>query len=75
VSEISVVIPTLGRPDLLRRVLDRLGRQTAPPESFEVLVAADEQEQQLDALRDAARGQPYAARVLQQPAREPGAHD
>jgi len=36
----SVVIPTFRRPDTLLRVLEALGRQTAPPE-FEVVVVDD----------------------------------
>ncbi len=46
---LSIVIPTLGRQHLLSRVLDRLGRQTGAGD-FEVLVVADAQERDLDAL-------------------------
>src|SRR5204862_2528736 len=49
----------------------RLDRQTAPPESFEVLVVADAKEEQPDALEDAAAGRGYAARVVR--AGRPGA--
>jgi GT2 family glycosyltransferase len=68
---VSLVIPTLGRHALLRRVLDRLDRQTAPAESFEIVVAADAKEERLDVLEDIAAGRPYAARV--EHAARPGA--
>lgn len=38
---ISVVIPTYRRPDLLRRCLEALCRQTIAPTSFEVIVVDD----------------------------------
>ena len=38
---ISVVIPTLDRPDLLRRCLESLMVQTMDPLSFEIIVVAD----------------------------------
>jgi GT2 family glycosyltransferase len=65
VSRIAIVIPTLGRYELLGRVLDRLDRQTAPLESFEVLVVADAKEQHPEALEEVAGARTYAARVLQ----------
>lgn len=39
--ELSVVIPTFGRPAKLRACLRRLARQTLSPERYEVLVAID----------------------------------
>jgi glycosyltransferase involved in cell wall biosynthesis len=39
--DISVVIPTCGRPELLRRCLDALSRQTLDPSRFEVIVVDD----------------------------------
>src|SRR5437660_1138267 len=42
--QISVVIPTLRNPAVLRRVLDGYARQDAPPGSFEVIVVADQAE-------------------------------
>jgi GT2 family glycosyltransferase len=71
VTGVSVVIPTLGRPALLRRVLDRLDAQSAPPGSFEVLVVADAKEERLDDLDRAVAGRRYAARRLTAP--RPGA--
>jgi GT2 family glycosyltransferase len=71
VSEITAVIPTLGRPALLRRVLDRLERQTAARGAFEVVVVADAAEREVDALDAAAADRPYRARRLQ--AERPGA--
>jgi glycosyltransferase involved in cell wall biosynthesis len=38
---VSVVVPTKGRPDLLRRCLAALRNQTLDPASFEVLVVDD----------------------------------
>jgi len=38
---ISVVIPTLNRPDALPRTLAALARQTLDPQSFEVIVVTD----------------------------------
>ncbi len=70
-SEITAVIPTLGRPALLRRVLDRLDRQTAPAEAFEVIIAADAAERGPAELDAAVAGRRYRARRLQ--AERPGA--
>ena len=39
--QVSVVIPTYRRPDLLRRCLDAVLAQRLPPEAFEVVVADD----------------------------------
>jgi GT2 family glycosyltransferase len=65
---LSVVIPTLGRPRLLRELLDRLGRQDA--QDFEVVVAADAAEAEIAGVRDAVQGRPYPARAVL--AEEPG---
>jgi GT2 family glycosyltransferase len=35
---ISVVIPCLGRPDLTRRCLDSLSRQSLPPQNFDIVL-------------------------------------
>jgi GT2 family glycosyltransferase len=63
---LSVVIPTLGRPALLARALDRLDAQTE--RDFEVIVVADAAERDLEALDRAVAGR---ARRLQ--AERPGA--
>lgn len=65
---LSVVIPTLGRPGLLRELLDRLARQDA--EDFEVVVAADAAEPDAAGVRAAVQDRPYPARAVV--AREPG---
>src|SRR5436305_13294617 len=39
--ELSVIVPTHNRRELLRLCLASLERQTAPPEAFEVVVAVD----------------------------------
>jgi peptidoglycan/xylan/chitin deacetylase (PgdA/CDA1 family)/glycosyltransferase involved in cell wall biosynthesis/predicted TPR repeat methyltransferase len=38
---VSVVVPTIGRRESLRRLLDSLASQTASPEDFEVVVVDD----------------------------------
>lgn len=40
--EVSVVVPTSGRMDLLDRCLDALTRQTLPASAFEVIIVDDE---------------------------------
>jgi GT2 family glycosyltransferase len=65
--KLTIVIPTLGRPGLLSRTLDRLDGQ----EGFEVLVVADAREEDLDGIRAATRGRPFETRVFQ--AETPGA--
>jgi GT2 family glycosyltransferase len=69
--DVSIVIPTLGRPAQLRRVLDHLDRQTAPASAFEVIVVADAKEERWDELDAAVAGRGYATRRLQ--ASRPGA--
>lgn len=68
---VSIVIPTLERLALLRRVLDRLERQTASPSDFEVIVAADAKERGLDDLQAALAGRAFSARSVRGP--KPGA--
>jgi GT2 family glycosyltransferase len=70
-AHLSVVIPTLGRPQLLARVLDRLAYQSAPADSFEVIVAADAYEQRIAHVGQSLSDRPYATRLLQ--ADSPGA--
>ncbi|MEW6745862.1 MAG: glycosyltransferase [Planctomycetota bacterium] len=41
VPEISLIIPTAGRPAIVRNLLERLGRQTIPPHRYEVIVTDD----------------------------------
>src|SRR3954454_24932477 len=69
--ELSVVIPTLGRPAQLHRVLDRLDAQVEVDGAFEVVVVADAKEAQLEALDEAVAGRSFPARRLQ--ADRPGA--
>jgi GT2 family glycosyltransferase len=59
VTELTVVIATLDRPDTLGQTLDRLERQDSAPE-FDVVVASDAAESNLDAVRAAIgeRGYP-----------------
>jgi GT2 family glycosyltransferase len=68
---LTIVIPTLDRPAVLARALDRLVRQDAPDGSFEVVVVADARDSDVDAVRGAVYGRPFAVRVLQ--AEAPGA--
>src|SRR2546423_5552186 len=69
--EISIVVPTLRRAALLRRVLDHLERQATPAGSFEVLVVADANEQDVSLLDRAIADRPYSAKRLR--AERPGA--
>jgi GT2 family glycosyltransferase len=69
--ELSVVIPTLGRPAQLRRVLDRLEAQAGVAGKFEVIVVADAKETQFDAVDEAVGERSFPARRLQ--ADRPGA--
>src|SRR5690606_8162709 len=39
--EVSVVVPTCGRPALLARCLEALARQSLPRDSYEVIVVED----------------------------------
>ncbi len=65
--ELSIIIPTHDRCDLLRRTLDALALQTVPCDAFEVIVVAD-------GCRDNTAAQvrslapPFALRVVEQPA-------
>lgn len=68
--DVSIVICTLGKPTLAQ-VLDRLDRQTAPPESFEVVVVADAAAKRLDVIQESLAGRRYRTRLLQAP--RPGA--
>ncbi len=69
--ELSILIPTLGRPALLRRVLDRLDHQTVAAGSFEVVVVADANERDTAGLDAIVSNRGYATRRLQ--AKRPGA--
>jgi GT2 family glycosyltransferase len=60
---LSVVIPTLDRAPLLRRVLDRLDRQTA--DAFEVVIGVNAADRDIGAVRAAGEGRPYPVRVVQ----------
>src|SRR5436190_1919956 len=64
---LSVVIPVLGRYEKLSRAIERLERQNAAPGDFELVVAADATEPDLERI-DAAIGQrPFATRRLRAP--------
>lgn len=63
-THLTIVIPTLGRPHLISRVLDRLERQSADPASFEVIVVADAHESELPRLDAATAQRPYRVRRL-----------
>jgi GT2 family glycosyltransferase len=59
-----VVIPTLGRHELLGGVLDRLERQSVGSSAFEVVVVADARASGVDRIRSLAASRPYPARAL-----------
>lgn len=69
--EISIVIPTIGRVSLLRRVFERLDAQTATAGAFEVIVVDDARHSAGADLGPVTEGRGYGARRLQ--ARLPGA--
>jgi GT2 family glycosyltransferase len=64
VARVGIVIPTLRRHEVLRRVLDRLERQTGAEGAFEVVVVADAAEPDPQAVERVAEGRPYQVRVL-----------
>ena len=71
VASITIVIPTLGRPTKLRRLLDRLDRQDAEPDAFELIVVADAKEREPEALDEILKQRPYRVSRLSGP--RPGA--
>jgi GT2 family glycosyltransferase len=71
VAELTVVIPTLGRPDKLGRVLARLDLQEAGAGAFEVTVVVDANDPEPEALDTALAGHSYPIRRLRAP--RPGA--
>lgn len=71
---VSIVVPTHNRRDLLARSLDALGRQSCPPDLFEVLVVADACEDDTVAMATAyAERAPYRLRALEHTARSAAA--
>jgi GT2 family glycosyltransferase len=62
--ELSVVIPTIGRPGTLAEVLDRLGGQAGSPGAFEVIVVTDADEPDPGRVSDLVGQRPYPARHL-----------
>jgi glycosyltransferase involved in cell wall biosynthesis len=62
--ELSVILSTLGNYDVLRRVLDGYGRQTAEPGSFEVLVVVDCMDPEPAKVDEAIGERPYPVRRL-----------
>lgn len=63
-----MVVPTHGRRDSVRRLLDAIARQTLPPDEFEVVAAVDGS---LDGTREMVDGYaaPFRLRALWQPQR------
>ncbi len=66
--EISVVVPTWRRPELLERCLQALVRQTLPPQRFEIVVCDDGPDEATRALveriADAHRARALTVRYL-----------
>jgi glycosyltransferase involved in cell wall biosynthesis len=69
--QVSVVIPTYNRSRLLRACLEALGRQTEPPQHFEVIVAVDGSTDDTRAML-ATLATPYKLSVSEQPNQGPG---
>jgi GT2 family glycosyltransferase len=61
---LSVVISTLGNYETLRRVLDGYARQSAPPGSFEVVVALDAADPEPDTVAALLDDRPYPSRIV-----------
>jgi glycosyltransferase involved in cell wall biosynthesis len=61
--ELSVILATHNRRDLLRRCLEALSHQTQDPSSFEVIVADDGSEDDTAAMAEAFEA-PFTLRVL-----------
>jgi len=68
--EVSVIVPTYGRAELLHALLERLTAQTLAPERFEVVAVDDGSPEPIAA--DASR-YPFALRLLRQDNAGPGA--
>ena len=64
-AELTVVIPTLGRPEKLGRALERLDRQDADRADFAVIVAVDAAEPSIEATRALVGERGFDIRVLQ----------
>ena len=61
--QLSIVIASHNRAELLRRCIDSLSRQDAEPASFEVIVADDGSDDGTAAMAEALRP-PFRLRVL-----------
>ncbi len=67
--ELSVIVPTYGRPELIRDLLDRLAGQTLHPDRFEVVAVDDGSPEPIEV--DEARHR-FALRMLRQANTGPG---
>ncbi|MFB3778471.1 MAG: glycosyltransferase family 2 protein [Bryobacteraceae bacterium] len=70
--DFSIVIPTFGRTDSLRRLLRRLSEMNYSSESYEVIVVDDGNPQPLGGLAGGSR-RPWRLRLLRQENRGPAA--
>lgn len=68
--DISVVVPTYGRPENIHALLDALGHQTVPPERFEVVAVDDGTE---DPIQRPAREPGFQLELIRQANAGPGA--
>ena len=59
-----MVVPTLGSHATLGRVLDGLGRQKAPPGTFELVLAVDAAEPDPEAVAALVADRPYPVRLV-----------
>jgi GT2 family glycosyltransferase len=64
---LSIVIPVLGRHDVLSMVLDAFERQDTPEGSFEVILVSDPEDDP-DDVAALARDRPFPARAIVRPA-------
>lgn len=61
---VSVVMPTCGRPRLLRRCLGALTRQTLPPDTYEILVVDDGRSEATQRMVAVFAGRAGAPRIV-----------
>ena len=70
--EVSVIVPSYGRPDLLRALFENLKGQTLDPARFEVVVTDDGTEPPLEGSLSNVHV-PYSLKILKQENRGPAA--
>jgi GT2 family glycosyltransferase len=62
---LSIVLSTLGNYETLEKVLDGYARQTAPMNSFEIIIAMDAADPEPGSVRHAIGSRPYRVNLIQ----------